>query len=75
MWVRSLVWELRSHMLHSVAKETTPKMTLNSAELIWASLGAQLVKNPSAMQETWVRSLHWEDPLEEEKTTHSSILA
>ena len=41
----------------------------------WASLVAQLVKNPPAMQETWVRSLHWEDPLEKEKATHSSILA
>ena len=27
------------------------------------------------MQETWVQSLHWEDPLEEEMTVHSSILA
>ena len=36
---------------------------------------AQLVKNPSAMRETWVRSLDWEDPLEKEKVTHSSILA
>ena len=36
---------------------------------------AQLVKNPPAMQETWVRSLGWEDPLEKEKATHSSILA
>ena len=35
----------------------------------------QLVKNPSAMQETWVRSLGWEDPLEKGKATHSSILA
>ena len=41
----------------------------------WASLGAQLVKNPPAMQETWVRSLGWEDPLEKGKATHSSILA
>ena len=32
-------------------------------------------KNPPAMQETWVRSLGWEDPLEEEMVTHSSILA
>ena len=31
----------------------------------WASLVAQLVKNPPAMQETWVQSLGWEDPLEE----------
>ena len=41
----------------------------------WASLVAQLVKNPPAMQETWVQSLGWEDPLEKGKTTHSSILA
>ena len=41
----------------------------------WASLVAQLVKNPPAMQETWVWSLGWEDPLEKGKATHSSILA
>ena len=41
----------------------------------WASLVAQVVKNPPAMQETWVRSLGWEDPLEKGKTTHSNILA
>ena len=36
---------------------------------------AQLVKNLPAMQETWVRSLGWDDPLEKAKATHSSILA
>ena len=36
---------------------------------------AQLVKNPPVMQETWVQSLGWEDPLEEDMATHSSILA
>ena len=41
----------------------------------WASLVAQLVKNPPAMWETWVRSLGWEDPLEKGKATHSSVLA
>jgi len=41
----------------------------------WASLVAQLVKKPPAMQETWVRSLGWVDPLEKEKAAHSSILA
>ena len=34
-----------------------------------------MVKNPPAMWETWVRSLGWEDPLEEGMATHSSILA
>ena len=41
----------------------------------WASLVAQLVKNPPATWEIWVRSLGWEDPLEKETATHSSILA
>ena len=41
----------------------------------WASLVAQLVKNPPSMWETWVRSLDWEDALEKGKATHSSILA
>ena len=38
-------------------------------------LVAQTVKNPPAMWENWVRSLGWEDPLEEGMATHSSILA
>ena len=41
----------------------------------WASLIAQSVNNLPAMQETCVRSLGWEDPLEKEMATHSSILA
>ena len=40
-----------------------------------ASLGAQMVKNLPAMQETKVRFLGWEDPLEKEMATHSSIIA
>ena len=41
----------------------------------WASLVAQMVKNPPAMQETWVPSLGWEDPLEEGMVAHSSVFA
>ena len=41
----------------------------------WASLVAQMVKNLPSLQETWVRSLAWEDPLEEGMATHSNILA
>ena len=40
-----------------------------------ASLMVQLIKNPPAMQEFWVQSLGWEDPLEKGKVTHSNILA
>ena len=41
----------------------------------WASLVVQTINNLPAVQETWVRSLGWEDPLAKGMTTHSSILA
>ena len=41
----------------------------------WASLVAQSVKNPLAMQDTWIQFLGWEDPLEDSMATHSIILA
>ena len=41
----------------------------------WAPLVAQLVKNLPATWEAWIRSLGWDNPLEKEKATHSSILA
>ena len=43
--------------------------------LMVSSLVAQMVKRLPGMQETWVRSLGWEDPLEKEMATHSSTLA
>ena len=43
-------------------------------DLTWATLIAQLVKNPPAMQDTPVRFLGWEDPLGKATATHSSIL-
>ena len=57
-----------------------PDLVLSSSssselEVVRASLVAQLVMNLPAMQETWVRSLGWEDPLEKGKATHSSTLA
>ena len=42
---------------------------------LWASLVAQTVKNSLVMWETWVRSLGWEDPLQEGMAAHSNILA
>ena len=42
---------------------------------MWASLVAQMVKNLPAMQETWIQSLGWEDPLEKGMATHSNLLA
>ena len=54
-----------------VIREMQIKTTTHSKG---ASLVAQLVKNPSAVQETWVWSLGGADPLEKEMATHSSIL-
>ena len=47
----------------------------NSSLLLGASLVAQMIKNLPAVQETGVRSLGWEDPLEEGMATHSSVLS
>ena len=47
----------------------------NSSLVCEASLAAQTVKCLPAMWDTWVRYLGWEDPLEKEMETHSSILA
>ena len=43
--------------------------------IYWVSLVAQMVKNPPAMWETWLGFPVWEDPLEEDMATYSSILA
>ena len=51
------------------------KLPCREGEEIAQGLVAQLVKNLPAMQETWVRSLGWEDPLKECMVSHSSILA
>ena len=61
---------LIGHLVASISQK-------NSQNLAWrrASLVVQLVKNLPAMRETWVWSLGWEDPLEKDMTTHSSIPA
>ena len=61
-----------------IHKKISTKITLKNLHvqlLKWASLVAQMVKNLLAMRETWVRSLSWEDSLEEGMAAHSSILA
>ena len=50
------------------------RLYANTLLLLWTSLVAQLVKNPPAMQGTWIQSLGWADPLEKGTATHSSIL-
>ena len=64
-------------MLHVIHLSVTAKSDKSSGhpELVPSSLVAQMVKNLPAVQETWVRSLGQEDPLEKEMATHSSILA
>ena len=55
--------------LNEIIIHQTPSMSF------WYITGAQMVKNVPAMWEAWVRSLGWEDPLEEDMAIRSSILA
>ena len=57
------------------SRRSTGKGIVYLLQYSWASLMAQLVKNPPAMEETWVPSLGCEDPMEKRKAVHSSILA
>ena len=52
-----------------------PLLCFWASQEYWERTVAQLVKNPPAMRESWVRSLGWEDPLEKGQATHSSVLA
>ena len=68
-----LIWcYLLSHYYHLVSWNKIWSLYIQNIH--WASLVARLVKNPPAMQETWVQSLGGEDPMEKGKATHSSIL-
>ena len=57
------------------AHYTIQSVQLNGFSYIYISLVAPMVKNPSVVRENWVRSLGWEDPLEQGMATHSSTLA
>ena len=73
--ILNFLWKLRDlrNLVYSVMVMSNCQH-LGAAHKHWASLVAQMVKNPPAMPETWVQSLGWEDPLEKETGTHSSIL-
>ena len=71
MWFTLLQYESFELILSTTALVPNKDRILR----YWASLVAQLVKNPPAMRETWVQSLGWEKPLEKGKATHSRILA
>ena len=63
-------WVARVHRV--TESDTIEQLSLRAC--MWASLVAQLVRNPPVMRESWIRSLGWEDSLENKKATHSSIL-
>ena len=77
IFMNPLVWDKCYTLSSSVTMEDADsiKKERNSIWGNWASLVAQLVKNLPAVEETRVQSLGWEDPLEKEMATHSSILA
>ena len=63
------------HVLRKILFFTSGLWKISNIGVNGAAHQAQLVKNPPAMRETWVRSLGWEDSLEKGKATHSSIVA
>ena len=74
-WILKSTGPLEKIFNNTVAPDECPVRLEKGFCFVWASLVAQLVKNPPAMWETWVQSLGWEDLLEKGKATHSSILA
>ena len=75
LWSKGESWRyfgVREHLERQIDKLI--QKLRNIKYDLWASLVAQLVKNPPAMQETWVRFLGWEDPLEKGWATRCSIL-
>ena len=61
-------------MIYRIDLKLSPDCFIRGFISFWASLVAQLVKNPPAMQETWVLFLGWEDLLEKGQATHSGNL-
>ena len=77
-WFFPIVWcfpRLSSSFQASLLLWRVDYLQLGTILYVWASLVAQTVKCLSAIQETWVRSLGREDPLEKEMAPHSSTLA
>ena len=71
----SLYLSGQKQIILGIFRNTAGMLIYISIVLLWACLVAQRLKHLPAMQETWVRSLGREDPLEKEMATHSSILA
>ena len=76
-WIKkkSEVWRFKKKSSNKYFSLPRGLFLKNALSQGWASLMAQMVKNPPAMWETWVQSLVWEDPLEKGNATHSSIVA
>ena len=68
--IKHLPWVPRDFYQHSFFKKKKKSLFI----IKWASLVAQMVENLPPVQETWVWSLSWEDPVEKGMVTHSSIL-
>ena len=69
-----LILQIKLHARKYAYNVCYKAQTLRMSQYKWALLVAQTLKNPPVIQETWVQSLGWEEPLEKETATHSSIL-
>ena len=75
MVVELIRWQFRSPKANVLENKEEAAWPFRSKPSQTASLVTQLVKNPPAVQETWVQSLGWKDPLEKGTANHSRILA
>ena len=70
-----LIWKGKKYCKFCTCQDCSSWIFSVRFRLVWASLMAQIVKNLPGMQETQIRSLGWEDPLEKRMANHSYILA
>ena len=72
-----LIISVKSLLPHNItfSGSRDQKVGIFGNHYLYEILGGSVIKNPPAVQEMQVRSLGWKDPLEEERATHSSILA
>ena len=73
IWYYTILYSIK--LYYTILYSTKLYIVYDTVLYCGASFVAQLVKNPPAVQEIWIRSLGWEDPLEKRKATYSSIPA
>ena len=73
MGIKRYMYKINQQQGQGIQHREYSQYFITTISRVWASLVACMVKNPPAMQETWVQSLGWEDPLEKGMATYSCL--